>query len=157
MKIRTLSLGTLVAGLALQAAAMAAGASTAAAAKNTAQEIINLEKRLGDALSRVDVPLIDQLWGPDLLYISPAGKVFDKPQRMASVRASATAPAVTSSVDDVHVNVYGNTAVAIVKTTWRGSKDGKAFADAYIATHVWVKSAPGWRLVGAHVTPVAEH
>jgi ketosteroid isomerase-like protein len=74
---------------------------------------------------------------------------------MAAMAASATAPAVASSVDDVQVRVYGNTAVAIVNTTWRGTTNGKAFADSFVATHVWVKSAPGWRLAGAQVTPIA--
>lgn len=141
----------LVASASLSAVATAAeGAAMPAAA----QEIVRLEKELGAALSRVDLPLIDKMWAPDLLYISPNGKVFDKPQRMASMEASAKAPPVASTVDDVQVRVYGKTAVAIVKTTWRGTTDGKPFADSFIATHVWVKSAPGWRLAGAQVTPI---
>ena len=135
--------------------ASTAVAFAGAKAPDTVQSIVTLEHELGAALSRVDLPLIDKMWAPDLLYISPGGAVLDKTQRMAAMAASKTAPSVASSVDDVQVRVYGNTAVAIVKTTWRGTRDGKAFTDSFIATHVWVKSAPGWRLAGAQVTPIA--
>ncbi len=139
----------------VSAAAGSAAALAGTKAPDTAQEIVTLERELGAALSRVDLPLIDKMWAPDLQYISPGGAVLDKTQRMAAMAASKAAPSVVSSVDDVKVRVYGNTAVAIVKTTWRGSRDGKDFADSFIATHVWVKSAPGWRLAGAQVTPIA--
>lgn len=133
----------------------AMGAYAAKPKTDVAADIVSLERDLGAALSRVDLPLIDKMWAPDLLYISPGGAVLDKTQRMAAMAASKAGPSVVSSVDDVQVRVYGNTAVAIVKTSWRGTRDGKAFTDSFIATHVWVKSAPGWRLAGAQVTPIA--
>jgi ketosteroid isomerase-like protein len=118
-------------------------------------EIRGLESELNAALSKVDAKAIDRLWADDFVFVNPSGRIANKAQRMERLKPpDPTAPALISTVDDVQIRVYGDSAVAIVRTTWRGSIDGKAIADPYIATHVWVHSAEQWRLASAHVSRV---
>jgi ketosteroid isomerase-like protein len=126
-----------------------------AAAPNAVREIRHLEELLNDVLSTLDAKSIDKIWADDFVFVTPAGRIADKAQRMAGLkRADTSAPPLTSTIDDVQVRVYGTSAVAIVKTTWRGSIDGKSIADPYVATHVWVRAGTSWRLASAHVSQV---
>lgn len=122
------------------------------------REIRALEQQLNDALTAVDVRTIDRIWSDDFLFVNPAGHIATKAQRMSGLKPAAVPAALVSSLDDMQVRVYGATAVAIVKTTWRGTVNAQPIADPYVATHVWVRSAGRWRLVSAHVSQVeAKH
>lgn len=121
------------------------------------RQIRQLEQQLNDALSTIDVKTIDKIWADDFLFVNPSGRVTNKSQRMAGLNASSSpsmAPPLTSTIDDVQVRVFGTSAVAIVKTTWRGTVDAKPIVDPYVATHVWCRSRARWRLTSAHVSHV---
>ncbi len=126
---------------------------------NAEREVRRLELQLNEALSKVDVRTIDKIWANDFVFVTPAGRVANKAQRMAGLKpADPSAPALVSTLDDLQIHVYPNSAIAIVKTTWRGSIAGKAITDPYVATHVWVRSGASWRLAAAHVSQVeAQH
>lgn len=120
------------------------------------RQIRQLEQQLNDALSSVDVKTIDKIWAEDFVFVNPSGRITNKVQRMEGLKpADASTPLLTSTVDDVQLRVYGTTAVAIVKTTWRGTVDAKLIADPYVATHVWKLSGAQWQLTSAHVSQVA--
>jgi ketosteroid isomerase-like protein len=59
-------------------------------------------------------------------------------------------------VDDVRIRVFGDVAVALVRTTWRTTVDGSERVLKFVATHVWVRGADGWRLNTAQVGPAAK-
>ncbi|MDP9009781.1 MAG: nuclear transport factor 2 family protein [Pseudomonadota bacterium] len=139
---------SLICGMALSPAA-------GAGLPNAEREIRHLEELLNDALSTVDTKTIDRLWAEDFVFVAPSGRIANKAQRMAGLKpADSSAPPLISTLDDVQVRRYGTTAVAIVKTTWRGSMDAKSFVAPYVATHVWVRSGASWRLASAHVSQV---
>jgi ketosteroid isomerase-like protein len=126
-----------------------------AAAPDAEREIRHLEELLNDALSTLDAKTIDKIWADDFVFVTPSGRIANKAQRLAGLKpADTSAPPLTSTIDDVQVRVYGTSAVAIVKTTWRGSIDAKSIADPYVATHVWVRAGTSWRLASAHVSQV---
>jgi len=134
-------------------------ASFAAATPTVAapdRQIRQLEQQLNDALSSMDVKTIDKIWAEDFVFVNPSGRITNKVQRMAGLKPPDTStPLLTSTVDGVQLRVYGTTAVAIVKTTWRGTVDAKHIADRYVATHVWKLSGAQWQLISAHVSQVA--
>ena len=114
------------------------------------REVIAAEHRLNDALSRIDAGVIAQIWAEDFQFVFPNGKVSDKSERLAGLGSPGT-DTMISTIDDLSVRIYGNAAVAIVKSTWRGTAGGKSFATPYVATHVGIKLGNSWRLTSAQV------
>lgn len=120
-------------------------------------QIRQREQELNDALSALDVKAIDKIWADDFLFVNPSGRISNKEKRMAGLKPPDPAmPSLTSTIDEVRVRVFGPSAVAIVKTTWRGTVDGKPIVDSYVATHVWNRSRGRWWLTSAHVSHVEE-
>jgi ketosteroid isomerase-like protein len=119
------------------------------------KQIIALEQRLNDALSRADAKVIEEIWADDFVFVFPSGKVSNKSERLARLGPGTAAPELLSSLDEVSVRTFGEVAVAIVKTTWQGTADGKPVKQAYVATHVWARRGGIWRLVSAQVAQSA--
>ena len=120
------------------------------------REVIRLEAQLSDALVRLDFKTIGDLWSDDLVFVSPAGQVSSKAQRLAGMKAPAQASdtvVAASTNDDVKVRLYRQTAVVTLLSTWktRGS-DNRESSARYTTTHVWAKQQGRWRLVAAHVS-----
>lgn len=138
-------------------AVLAQSESKAGPSKRTVEsQLIELERKLSDALVREDAAVLDRLWSDDLIFTSPNGKVSNKAQRLA-LQKSAAQPSQSESVttnDEVKVYPYGNTAVVTVLSTWSGKANNQAFSSQFQATHVWAKQQGRWQLVAAHVSPV---
>jgi uncharacterized protein DUF4440 len=139
------------------AVAIAQSESKAAPSKRTVEgQLIELERQLSAALVREDAAVLDRLWSNDLVFTFPNGKVSNKAQRLASQKPTAQpsqAESATSN-DEVKVQLYGNTAVVTVLTTWSGKANNQAYSSQFQATHVWAKQQGRWQLVAAHVSPV---
>jgi len=129
-------------------------------AADTTADVVQLEQKLTDALQRSDVDAVAALWADDLVWIGLSGKRSSKAEQLAGMKAQAaapgSAPAVVGVVNkDVNVRVYGETAVAIVLSTWTvRTPDGERASD-YLATHVWNERGGQWRLVSAQISRVA--
>lgn len=119
------------------------------------QEILDAESRLAEALNALDDAALDRLWDEHLVFTAPNGHTSTKAQRLKIVRdARATASGrVTSTNDDVRVQLVGTAAIAYVVSSWHGMD--AAPSQPYRATHVWVRENGAWRLVAAHVSKVA--
>jgi len=123
------------------------------------QELIGMERELSEALVRSDTAALDRIWNDDFIFTAPNGRITTKAQRIEGVKSSAKSAAAlvgSSSNDEVVVHLYEGTAVVTVLSTWRGKVNNEVFSEPYQATHVWVKQQGRWRLVAAHVTPVAQ-
>jgi ketosteroid isomerase-like protein len=119
------------------------------------REIRQLEQQLNEALSTVDLNTIDKIWADDFVFVNPSGRITNKAQRMSGLKP-IDASTLTSTIDDVQIRVFGDMAVAIVKTTWRGTVGERTVLDRYVATHVWKRSGTAkWQLTSAHVSEVA--
>jgi ketosteroid isomerase-like protein len=133
----------------------AQSASKSASSKpGVENQLIELERQLSDALVRQDAAALDRLWSNDLVFTFPNGKTSDKAQRLAAQKPSAQPAQSVATNDQVTVSLYGNTAVVMVLTTWKGKEGAQEFSDQYQATHVWVKQQRRWQLVAAHVSQV---
>jgi len=117
-------------------------------------QLVELERRMSEALASEDATVLNQLWSDDLIFTSPNGHTSNKTQRLAGQKPSAQTAQLANTNDEVKVRVYGNTAVVTVLSTWKGKAGTQEFSDQYQATHVWVKQRGRWQLVAAHVTPV---
>lgn len=134
---------------------VAASAAPAHSMSTAERQIRHSEQELNDALSAVDVKTIDKIWAEDFVFVNPSGRISNKAKRMAGLKPSdPTTPPLVSTIEDVQVRVFGTSAVAIVKTTWRGTIDSKPIVESYVATHVWNRSGGRWQLSSAHVSQV---
>ena len=117
-------------------------------------ELIELERKLSEALVREDATVLNRLWSKDLVFTFPNGRVSNKAQRLTGQKPSAQSAQSTNTNDEVKVHLYGNTAVVTVLSTWKGKAGTQEYSDQYQATHVWVKQQGLWQLVAAHVSQV---
>ena len=115
--------------------------------------IERLEDELNTAFNAYDASTLDRLWGEELVFISPNGAVASKAQRLAGLK-NRPASVPVSSNDSIDVKVYGDTAVAIVVSSWTGVPNATK-PIRFRATHVWNQRGGGWKLVAAHVTQLA--
>jgi hypothetical protein len=121
----------------------------------TEQEILQAENRLADALNALDDAALDVLWDDHLVFIGSNGHSTTKAQRLKGVRdaRASAASRVTSTNDDVRVQLFGTAAVTYVVSSWHGMD--VASSQQYRATHVWALENGTWKLVSAHVSKVA--
>lgn len=54
------------------------------------------------------------------------------------------------SIDDIKVNVYGNTAVAMLMFTQKATVGGKDRSGQFVLTDIWVKGDSGWLITERH-------
>ena len=122
---------------------------------NVERELIELERQMSEALAKQDASVLDRLWSENLVFTSPNGQISNKSKRLAMQKPpQAAANQMTNRNEDVRVQLYGNTAVVIVKSVWEGKTTTGQFSDPYQATHVWVKQQGRWQLVAAHVSQI---
>src|SRR5262245_45916082 len=126
-----------------------------AAQSDTVRTIQRLEDEMNEAFNRYDATTLNRLWGEELTFVTLAGNVASKTERLAGLQTKpANIPVSTN--ESVKVNVYGDVAVANVLSKWAGVSDGKPTSSRYRATHVWAKRAGDWKLVAAHVTQLKD-
>ena len=119
---------------------------------NVERELIELERQMSEALAKQDVSVLDRLWSENLVFTSPNGQISNKSKRLAMQKPAPAPNEMTNRNEDVRVQLYGNTAVVIVRSVWEGKTATGPFSDPYQATHVWVKQQGRWQLVAAHVS-----
>ena len=115
-----------------------------------------LEDRLSQALAAYDRRTVDELFDDQLVFVFPNGRVAHKPERMKGLVPPADAKgALTSRNDSVEVQFESrDMAVVLVRSSWRQGEvvQGRP----YVATHIWIRRAGGWRLVAAQVAQVSQ-
>jgi uncharacterized protein (TIGR02246 family) len=118
------------------------------------QQIVDLEQKLTEALSRSDFRAVDILWADDLVWVGANGRSSSKAEQLARMRTTTTAGLLTATNKRVDVRIYGTTAVVTVVSAWASSTGAGSAAKPtdYVATHVWNRESGGWRLVAAHIS-----
>jgi ketosteroid isomerase-like protein len=137
--------------IALPLCGLAQGSNEAAA-----REIRGLENELTTALLARDVGALDRLWHDDLTFISRSGVQSTKGQRIAAQSSSPRQPGETNVNDDVAVRIVGDTAIAIVLSTWTFPSSSGPVPGRYRALHIWIRDAGRWQLLAAQVAMLAQ-
>jgi ketosteroid isomerase-like protein len=115
-----------------------------------------LEARLSAALANYDAAEVGKLFDDDLVFVFPDGKLSRKAERLAAQQPPADhgGPRLVAHNDGVAVEYEdGHMAVVMVRSSWRF---GDAQPQHFLATHVWVRRAHGWRLLSAQVAQLKE-
>ena len=119
--------------------------------ENLCDEIIALEKSFASAIQSRDSSQTKK-YQADSYFL--AFTVQDMPiqivpkQRWLEVLGNYVTESY--SIDDIKVNVYGNTAVAMLMFTQKATVNGKDRSGQFVLTDIWVKGDTGWLITERH-------
>jgi hypothetical protein len=120
-----------------------------------AREVLAAQDALDLANALNDVTAFRQLTAPDFVLVTNQGLTRTKADRLVEERIRQLSEGPRRPLgerDDVHVGVYGSTAIVSARS-WPLTVDGHP-APPTRFTRVWVKGASGWQQLANIVTPV---
>lgn len=118
--------------------------------EQTKQELIAIEKRIGDANLNCDYNYFRQIEAEEFIFTDANGGTSTKEQDLASEKDCKKSDA-TYTVDDTKVSLYGDTAVVTGRVTiGRKDKDGNPVTRQSRFTDVFVRRDSRWQLVAGH-------
>jgi ketosteroid isomerase-like protein len=143
---RVVTLGT--------AAAVATLALTAAAPQPSAASVIRLIQRqsqeFSDASAQGDVRTLARLLDDNVTFVNENGDVGTKKDLTAGGPPPST-PGVTNELvqHDVHVQLYGTTAVTSFVDESTVHFHGQVLTAAFRSTEVWIERRDGWKMISS--------
>lgn len=118
-------------------------------AASTEQAVQQQDQERIRAQITADTIALRRIYADDFLSIGPTGVVRNKAEVIADFTTHAlTYQSITTA--EVHVRVYGNTAVETGRSTMVGRDRGKDVPRENRFTRVWVMTDGRWQLVANH-------
>jgi ketosteroid isomerase-like protein len=113
-------------------------------------EIADAESRLRVAMLNSDLPALNALLAPELMFTNHFGQLRGKDDDLAAHRSGKL------KIDELipseqHIGLVGGVAIVSVRMQLKGSYDGNPAHGDFRFTRVWALSAENtWRVVAAH-------
>jgi Domain of unknown function (DUF4440) len=148
--------------LLLAACAVAAGQQPAKKSKQQLkieQELMQLERDIGDANVRRDKAFFARVEADEFLFTDAGGGLTTKQEDVASLDQPPGEFRLVSYVpDEMKVYLYGQTAVVFghVTTKARSSKDGREVTNQTRFTDVFVRRTGRWQIVAGHSSRIRQ-
>jgi ketosteroid isomerase-like protein len=117
--------------------------------KNVVEQIKKIDEERIQAQIHADATALDRIYADDFIGIGPSGTVRTKPQVLADF-TSHDLKFQSITTDEVHIRVYGNTAVETGRSTMIGQDKSKIVPRDNRFTRVWVKHKGRWQIVANH-------
>jgi ketosteroid isomerase-like protein len=111
--------------------------------------ITELEKEWATAIEQKDVDTLDRLLAPEFAGTSPTAHIFMKEDAINDLK-KGTYVVEEMKLDEISVNVFGNTAVSFTSQQEKSKYDGKDTSGHYHFTDVWVNRDGQWQVVASH-------
>jgi len=108
-----------------------------------------LEKQWAEAGVKGDNSFFDRIAVDDYAIVDASGELRNKRQELA---VSQNEKFQTSTVDDLSVRLYGDSAVVLGRYALTGTNMGHPYSETGRFTDVWVKRSGKWRLVSSQNT-----
>ena len=121
---------------------------------NDERALRQIEQELTDAMLKGDASAVERHYADAFTFTTPDGEVMNKAQVVSNVKAGA-AKFESSKVEDMKVQVYGDSAVVTSLTTDEGTVGGVDVSGRYRWMDVFVRRGGRWQLVAAQGTRVA--
>src|SRR5260221_11027262 len=117
-----------------------------------AQEIVVLEKETAHALALNNASFFQRVYSDDYVGTAPSGEVLSRSQLVSSIQSS-TVKYSNFVATDIHVLMFGPTAVVTCPWRTRGGQDGRNFSTQYPGIHVLrYNVVGGWKVVAGQET-----
>jgi len=115
-------------------------------------ELVALEKETAHAMALNNSSFFQRVYSDDYVGISPWGEVLNRSALVASIQNS-TAKYSSFIATEIHVRIYGPTAVVTCTWSARGVQNGRNFSRQYRVIHVYLNnSLGGWKVVAGQET-----
>jgi ketosteroid isomerase-like protein len=134
--------------------ATATAATAPAPAEDVEGTITQLEKDWVAAIQKKDTATLDRILAPDFVGTSPTAHTFMKDDAIGDIKDSRYV-VDKMNLDEVSVNVYGDTAVSFTSQEEKSKYEGKDTSGHYHFTDTWVKKDGKWQVVASHGTRYA--
>lgn len=123
-----------------------------AAGSSDEQWIRDLERRLGDGITRMDREDVAKIMADDFISVGSNGDVTNKEQTLDTMRPYPNVK-ISFQIEDTDVRLYeGTTAIVMGRDTLiLETKERRAVID-YRFTRVYIKKQGRWQLVTQQVT-----
>ena len=119
------------------------------------EELIDVANAWDRAMVENDPEAIGRYMADDWTIIGTDGSVGDKPTFLGLVKSGALSHDVMES-DDLHVRIYGDTAVVTARGVSGGKYQGQPFREVERSTCVFVRQGGQWRCVLTHLSRLAQ-
>jgi ketosteroid isomerase-like protein len=119
--------------------------------KTAQEEIIALEKSFSELVISQDTNKIKKLQSDTyFLAVGVQGKPFHIVPRNSWLKNLKNYVVESYSIDDIQVNVYRNTAVALMLYSQKATSDGRDRSAQFVLTDIWVKKGKSWVIAERH-------
>jgi uncharacterized protein (TIGR02246 family) len=122
---------------------------------NAEQQVKEVNDRYIAAQLNNDSDSLQKLMADDFTAIRSDGSLSTKAQEIEHIKSGALTHE-KSDIQDVKIRVYGNTAVAMVRSYFKGTVNGKPLSSTVRVTRVWVKQKGDWKCVALQSTRVSQ-
>lgn len=124
------------------------------AVKNkAADEIVAMEKSWNATIMTRNVAAMEGFLAPGyFLAIGVKGQPLRVVPRAVWLQNLPNYKVESYNIDDIRVNVYGKTAVAMMMYTQKAAvgKEGQDRSAQFVLTDIWIKTGKGWRVAERH-------
>jgi len=141
---------SLVSFIVLCISAVAAQDSSEAAIQT---KVVALEKAWNQAYKIGDKKALDELLDNSIVLINDDGSVQSKKEFLASVHATNSQEQQVAP-ESMHVQVYGNVAVASGVMRVKGTEGGKSYTRREQFVDTWLFKAGKWVCIATDATPI---
>jgi ketosteroid isomerase-like protein len=135
--------------LVLFASCLVFGQAKQTAAQNAVQEITSLENAWNNASQKYDIGWFERNLADSFHGTDEDGVVTDKATVISNVKNKA-GKIDSLSMENLKVQVYGDTAVATAMNVVKGIYKGKDVSGKYMFTDTWIKLGGRWQCVATH-------
>jgi ketosteroid isomerase-like protein len=119
--------------------------------KTAQEEIIELEKSFAELVKSRDTTQIKMLQSETyFLAVGVQGKPLQIIPRNRWLKNLKNYVVESYSIDEIKVNVYGNSAVVLMLFTQKATSSGQDRSAQFIITDIWVKKGDGWLIAERH-------
>jgi len=134
-------------------AGMIAGRTNLRAQSNSAaeEEVLKVESRRLQAIKDSDVATLETIFAPEFTFVSAVGEFHTLAELLSDIRTGKL-KYTSQQHSDVHVRVYGDSAILTGRSGSRYVLDGKPGGDPRSYLNVYIKRDGQWRLVARQET-----
>jgi len=111
-------------------------------------------EQVAASFDRNDAALLDRLTSDDYTFVTPAGAIQTKAERLAPMRSGQLRYA-SVRYDEIVVRVYGTTAVATARVVTQARMGTTDASGAFRATLVMSRIRGRWLMVASHASALA--
>jgi len=117
------------------------------------QTLMKMEQEMSEAIIKNDMSVWDKYSADNAVFTDPGGSVMTKAQSVAMFK-SGDLKIESTKIDDMKVQMFGDTAIVTYKTTDKLSWKGKDMSGEYRWTDVFAKVGGKWKIIASQGTPV---